>query len=101
MEAAMPIPLEDLEKRFIVAMPDETVGALLARLPDDRNERAFTYVVLPAAGGRYIVVRWLEVEQIAAGLNQDIRGMRLASLRGLPQPVEAVEQNSMGIRTAQ
>ena len=96
----MPIPINELEQKFIFATPDKTIGELLGRLPGDRNERAFVYVVLPVAGGRYVVVRWLEVEQIAAGLGQDVRGMRLSSLPGLPEPVAAVEQNSMGIRAA-
>lgn len=92
----MPIPLEDLEKNFVVALPDETIGALLVRLPADHNERANTYVVQPVGDGRYVVVRWLEVEQIATAMKQDIRGMQLSSLAGLPQPIGAVEQSSMG-----
>ena len=96
----MPIPINELEQKFILATPDQTIGELLGRLPGDRNERAFVYVVLPVAGGRYIVVRWLEVEQIADGLGQDVRGMRFSSLPGLPEPVAAVEQHSMGIRAA-
>lgn len=96
----MPISSSDLEKRFIIAMPDETIGALLSRLPANRSERAFTCIVLPGAGGRYVVVRWSEVEQIAALVRQDIRGLRLATLPGLPQPVEAIEQNSVGNRAA-
>ena len=54
----MPIPLEELNKNFLVAAPDATIGALLDRLPTGRDQRVFMYVVLPVAGGRYVVVRW-------------------------------------------
>jgi hypothetical protein len=96
----MPIPLSDLNRQFIVAVPDATVGALLERLPEERNARAFTYVVLPVAGARYIVVRWIEVEEIARAMDGEVRGLRLATLEGLPGAVGAVEQNSMGIQSA-
>lgn len=96
----MPIPQEEINTKWIQVAEDETVGAVLARLPGDRTQRAFFYIVLPVAGGRYIVARWIEVEQIAAQTGQDIRGLRFASLPGLPQPVEAVERDSMGISAA-
>ena len=51
---------------------------VLAKLPPDRNDRAFRYVVVPVAGGRYIVVRWVEVEQIASVMKQDIQGLKLS-----------------------
>ncbi len=97
----MPIPLEKLNTQLIVATPDETIGALLRRLPEDRIGRVFTYVVLPADGGRYLAVRWIEVEQLAATAGGNILGLRLAALLGLPSPVEAVKQNSMGWKSAQ
>ena len=62
----MPIPQEEINTKWIQVAEDETVGAVLARLPGDRTQRAFFYIVLPVAGGRYIVARWVEVEQIAA-----------------------------------
>jgi CHAT domain len=96
----MPIPSDDLEKQFIIATPDATVADLLARLPTDRNQRVFSYVVLPGADGRYIVVRWLEVEQIAAGIGQQALDQLFANLPGLPKPVVGVEQQSMGLRAA-
>jgi hypothetical protein len=96
----MPIPLEELNKNFLVAAPDATIGALLDQLPADRNQRVFLYVVLPVAGGRYVVVRWLEIEQIAKAVGGEIRGLQLAKLQGLPMSVEAVEQDSMGIKSA-
>jgi hypothetical protein len=96
----MPIPLEELNKNFLVAAPDATIGALLDRLPTGRDQRVFMYVVLPVAGGRYVVVRWLEIEQIAKAVGGEIRGLQLAKLQGLPMSVEAVEQDSMGIKSA-
>src|SRR5689334_19934763 len=86
----MPIPLTDLTRQFIVAAPDATIGAVLVQLPADRYTRAFTYVVLPVAGARYIVVRWIEVEEIARAMDEEVRGLRLATLDGLPRAVEGV-----------
>jgi hypothetical protein len=97
----MPIPSEKLNTDFIVATADETIGMLRPRLSSDRVARLWTYVVLPAADGLYLVVRWIEVEQIAAATGGNLWEVRLDSLPGLPQPVEAVKQASMGLRSAQ
>jgi hypothetical protein len=96
----MPIPSDDLEKQFIIATPGATVAVVLSRLPTDRNQRAFTYIVLPQADGSYIVVRWLEVERIAAKLGQQALDQLFANLPGLPKPVAGVDQQSMGLRSA-
>lgn len=96
----MPIPADDLDTQFILATANDTVGALLARLPADRSRRVYTYVVLPVAGERYVVARWLEVERIAAAKGPRIQDQRFADLPGLPDPVEGVEQHSMGLRAA-
>lgn len=96
----MPIPSEDLRKDFVLAMPDTTIGELLRKLPKKRQERAFWYIVLPVVGGRYIVAQWVEVERIAAQLPGEAGGLRFADLSGLPEPVAAVEQVSMGVKAA-
>src|SRR6266542_3928789 len=96
----MPIPDADIGKNWIAAALNETVAAVLARLPERRGERAFKYLVLPTDDGRFVVVRWAEIEQIAAAAKQDIRGLAIGSLAGLPQPVAGVEQDSMGLQAA-
>jgi hypothetical protein len=95
----MPIPAEELYTSFVVVAPNATVKEALKRLPDDRNQRVWMYVVLPAAGGRYLAVLWKEIEEIARAMG-DIDLLPISALEGLPQPIEAVEQSSIGQRAA-
>jgi hypothetical protein len=92
----MPIPNEDIHKNFVVAALDETVAQVQARLPARRDERAFKYIVLPAGDGRYIVVRWNEIEALARAQGPGILNSTFRALQGLPRSVEAVDQDSMG-----
>ena len=48
----MPIPSNEINTQCVWVYPNETVAEVLAKLPPDRNERAFKYVVIPVAGGR-------------------------------------------------
>ena len=96
----MPIPKKDINTNVIQITPNETVDEVLMWLPADRTARAFCYVVLAVEEGRYIVVRWIEIEQIAARMRQDICSVRIAALDGLPPPVTAVERYSVSIQWA-
>ena len=95
----MPIPAEDLYTAFVVVATNATVKDALKQLPQERNQRFWMYVLQPAAGGRYLAVLWKEIEEIARALG-DIDLLPISALEGLPQPVEAVEQTSMGERAA-
>jgi hypothetical protein len=95
----MPIPTEDLSTTFVVVAPNATVKDALKQLPKERDQRVWWYVLQPAAGGRYLAVRWSEIEEIARAMG-DIDLLPISALEGLPQPVEAVEQSSMGERAA-
>ncbi len=96
----MPIPQEDIITNVLVAAATETVAQVQSRLPANRADRAYKYVVWAIEGGRYIVVRWVEIEDIARSQNQDIMQMAIGALPGLPRPVEAVEQDSIGLQNA-
>jgi len=96
----MPIPQEDIITNVLVADANETVAQVQSRLPANRGDRAYKYVVWAVEGGRYIVVRWLEIEEIAQAQSQNIMQTAIGALPGLPQPVEAVEQDSMGLNNA-
>jgi hypothetical protein len=96
----MPIPDDELHKNYVLAALDETVGQVRGRLPDNRGERAFKYLVLPAGDGRYVVVRWVEVEQLAQSTGGAILATPFRALAGLPAPSAAVEQGSMGLNAA-
>src|SRR3982750_2652918 len=96
----MPIPQEDINTNWVWVAPDETITQIQAKLPADRNMRAYKYIVFAIGAGTYIVARWFEIEQIAAASKQDIRGTPIRMLQGLPKPVIAIEQNSMGISSA-
>jgi hypothetical protein len=99
MEGIMPIPQADINTNWIWVAPSETVAQIQAKLPADRNVRAYKYIVFPTTGGNYVVARWLEIEAIAAG-GQNILGTPIGMLKGLPKPVIGIEQNSMGISSA-
>lgn len=92
----MLIPEKDINTNSILIAAQETVDQVLARLPADRAARAFLYIVLPVADGRYVVARWLEIEQIAVRMSQDRRELPLSSLQDLLKPVAAVERDNVG-----
>src|SRR5438477_611715 len=96
----MPIPQADINTNWVWVAPSEAVGQIEAKLPADRNVRAYKYIVFATSDGKYIVARWLEIEQIAAASGQDIRGTPIGMLSGLPKPVIGIEQNSMGLSMA-
>jgi len=100
MEVTMPIPQEDINTNWIWVAPNETVGQIQGKLPADRKVRAFKYIVFETRDGTYIVVRWIEIEQLAAARGQDIRGTPISMLQGLPMPVIGIEQDSMGLTAA-
>jgi hypothetical protein len=96
----MPIPQQEINTNWMWVSATETVGQIHARLPADRNERAYKYVVFQSGDGNYVVVRWIEVEQLAAAAGQDIRELPIGSLQGLPKSVIGVEQSGMGLAAA-
>lgn len=96
----MPIPQKDINTNWIWVAPNETIGQIQAKLSDDRKVRAYQYIVFATSDTNYIVARWFEIEQIAAASGQDIRGMPIRMLQGLPKPVIGIEQNSMGLNAA-
>jgi hypothetical protein len=101
MEVAMPIPQEDINTNWIWVAPNETVGQIQARLPAERQVRAYKYIVFENRDGTYTVARWLEIEQLAAAAaGKDIRGTPINMLQGLPKPVIGIEQSSMGLTSA-
>src|SRR4051812_9836792 len=100
MEDSMPIPQEDINTNWIWVAPNETIGQIQAKLPAERQARAYTYIAFALSDTSYIVARWFEIEQLAAASGQDIRGTPIRMLQGLPKPVIGVEQNSMGLNSA-
>ncbi|MBC8160423.1 MAG: CHAT domain-containing protein [Roseiflexaceae bacterium] len=88
----MPIPNSQITTAAVLLVAaEDTVADLLARLPSDRVQRAFTFVVFPAAAGRYWVLRWQAVEQIARTFGGNLLGRPVGELPGLPAPVPAVD----------
>jgi hypothetical protein len=90
----MPIPLDDLITDFLLVGEHTTVSEALARLPERRTERFYTYVIVPVADGRFIVARWHQVEEIAVQAGANLLNQPLATLPGMPAPSVAVEQSS-------
>jgi hypothetical protein len=82
-----------LDTNFIVAAPEETLRMILARLPPERNKRLFFYVLVPVSDGRYIVVSWDAIEDIARETEQHLLDVAIIHLPGLPQPVASAEQS--------
>ena len=80
----MPIPKKDINTNVIQITPNETVEEVLMWLPADRTARAFCYVVPAVEGERYIVVRWIEIERIAARMRQDFATYALQHLMDYP-----------------
>src|SRR5262245_25074462 len=99
MEVAMPIPMDKLNKDFIVAAPNATIGELLGKLPEKQADRARFYIVQQATDGRYYAVLWAEVEEIGRAMGGNLLKFPFKLLENLPRSVEAVEQNSMGKET--
>src|SRR5215207_6558814 len=96
MEDSMPIPQEDINTNWLWVAPNETIAQIQARLPAERQARAYKYIIFAISDSSYIVARWFEIEQIAAASKQDIRGTPIRMLQGLPKPVIGIEQDSMG-----
>ncbi|MFN8481381.1 MAG: CHAT domain-containing protein [Kouleothrix sp.] len=96
----MPIPEDELTKDFVLADASEQLGAIRDRLPTNAAARNNTYIVWPLASGRYQAVYWKEIEALGRANAQITLANTLVSLPGLPGPVEAVEQNSMGLGAA-
>lgn len=90
----MPIPTEDIRRDFVIAQMDETVGQVLARLPNTSSRR-LTSVIIPQPDGRYIIIQaWIEIEQIARDNGGDIRSLPLNVLSGLPEPSIGIDQST-------
>ena len=90
----MPIPTADIRRDFVIAQMDETVGQVLARLPDTSSRR-LTSVIIPQSDRRYIIIRaWTEIEQIARDSTSDIRSLPLSALPGLPAPSIGIDQST-------
>ncbi|MFL5805244.1 MAG: CHAT domain-containing protein [Roseiflexaceae bacterium] len=96
----MPIPMDKLDKNFVVAAPNATIGELLGQLPKKRTERAWFYIVQQATNRRYYVLLWKEVEEIGRAMGGELRNYPFKQLDNLPLSVEAVEQSSMGEQAA-
>lgn len=94
----MPIPSEDLYKNYIVATLDTIAESLLPRLPSNRVDRMYHFVVVPVGDSRYYAILWKDIEELASRRN--IRSMPISALQELLVSVEAVEQNSMGEKAA-
>ncbi len=68
----MPIAIDLLDKNFVVAAPNATIGELLRQLPEKRTQRAWFYIVQQATNGRYYVLRWHEVEEIGRAMGGEL-----------------------------
>ena len=96
----MPIPTSELNRRYLLVAASDTVAAVRDQLPARRAERAYVYVVWPTGAGRFVVVRWDEIEALARADPGAALASPIGGLPGLPDPVAAVEQDGMGIGTA-
>ncbi|MFN8566096.1 MAG: hypothetical protein U0Z44_00965 [Kouleothrix sp.] len=96
----MPIPTSELNRRYLLVAASDTVAAVRDQLPARRAERAYVYVVWPTGAGRFVVVRWDEIEALARADPGAALASLIGGLPGLPDPVAAVEQDGMGIGTA-
>lgn len=68
------------QKDFVVLAADTTVGEAYWRIPLSLRDRAYTYLVVPRADGAYVVVRWIELEEIARLSGYNITGEHIAAL---------------------
>lgn len=70
-----------LETNFLIVSAEQTVEAVYAMLPEQRNDRAFMYILADLGNARWFVARWIEIEEIArlAGTNR----VRFSKLRYL------------------
>ena len=77
----MPIdPSRLVTNGVVVVAASDQVGAVLQRLPDDRNQRAFAYVVFPASAGSYYVLQWQQIEQIAGNDGRTLLALAIGDL---------------------
>lgn len=74
----------------VLVSAQDTVDLVLSRLPADRAQRAFAFVVFPITADRYYVLRWQTIEQIARDAGRDLRGDPIGTL-ATPKPVPAVD----------
>ncbi|HMO56072.1 MAG TPA: CHAT domain-containing protein [Roseiflexaceae bacterium] len=84
----MPINMNDAKKDFVLFPTPTTVAEALAQLPQQRDIRAFVYVIVPIDDATYLVARWLEIEILAEAAGGDIRPLRLADLPQLLQRID-------------
>src|SRR5689334_14593361 len=96
----MPIPQDEISTNWIWASASETVAQVRARLPGNRNEAAYKYIVWAAGGGRYVVVRWYEIEDLARMQGAGILQQPIGSLVGLPPAVEGADRDSTSKQAA-
>ncbi|HEU4325695.1 MAG TPA: CHAT domain-containing protein, partial [Roseiflexaceae bacterium] len=71
------MPLTGYKTNILLAAPDETVGQVLARLPDKPNTRRYTYVVAPLSDGSYLAVWWFDIEEAQRTSAFDLRNAPL------------------------
>ncbi|MFN8502319.1 CHAT domain-containing protein [Kouleothrix sp.] len=91
---------DELNTNYIQVSAADTVAAVYGMLGGQQAERSYRYVVWPADGAQFIVVRWNEIEQIGAANPQATLDSPIGALAGLPAPVAAIEIDSMGLRQA-
>lgn len=97
----MPITAFQLSSTpFVVAAPDEPLGALLERLPASRPARFASFVVIAEPGGTFRVLRWQDVEERVRSLPSDPRALPVGQLPQLPEAVPAVDADAIGIQAA-
>lgn len=89
----MPINFDTLKLTtdFMTVEHDASVSEIYNLLPNDRRDsQAFTYILAALPDGRYIVVRWVEIEEIARRAGPGtIRPLKLTELADLPEPTMA------------
>ncbi|HEU5013168.1 MAG TPA: CHAT domain-containing protein [Roseiflexaceae bacterium] len=96
----MALPLDRLKTNFVVAQPGATGAAIAAQLPPEGQARDYTYALLPAMQGGYIVVFWRRLVQLAQRAGQDIASVVLEQLPGLPPASMAVERADLSEQDA-
>ncbi len=70
-------------EQFLVLATDATVGAAYRSLPEAADNPHLTYLVLPLMTGGYLVVCWVELEEIARRCGYNIAGERIGQLAHL------------------
>lgn len=85
----MPINFDQLTLYTdVLELPPETLlPDVYGQLPGDRDQRALVFLVAKLDTGRYIVARWLEIEEIARRVGASfLRDVRLMDLPGYTPP---------------